>query len=141
MEKAQIFLVTSDRNEGWGAVVNEAMNSCCSVIANHAAGAVPYLIQNGSNGFIYKDGDIDELFDKVIWLLTHESFRRQMGKEAYLTIINQWNAKTAASRLLTLSQRLLEGKGTPYSDGICSQAEIIEDNWYVNQNSVFDSLS
>ena len=64
-----------------------------------------------------------------------------MGKEAYLTIINQWNAKTAASRLLTLSQRLLEGKGTPYSDGICSQAEIIEDNWYVNQNSVFDSLS
>ena len=141
MEKAQIFLVTSDRNEGWGAVVNEAMNSGCSVIANHAAGAVPYLIQNGSNGFIYKDGDIDELFDKVIWLLTHESFRRQMGKEAYLTIINQWNAKTAASRLLTLSQRLLEGKGTPYSDGICSQAEIIEDNWYVNQNSVFDSLS
>lgn len=25
MERAAIFLVTSDQNEGWGAVVNEAM--------------------------------------------------------------------------------------------------------------------
>ena len=29
MEKSEIYLVTSDRKEGWGAVVNEAMNSGC----------------------------------------------------------------------------------------------------------------
>lgn len=141
MEKAQIFLVTSDRNEGWGAVVNEAMNSGCAVIANHAAGSVPYLIQDGINGFIYKDGDINELFDKVVWLLNHEISRRKMGREAYHTIINQWNAENAASRLLTLSRQLLAGKDTPFSDGVCSKAEIIEDNWYVNQNSLSGSLS
>ena len=27
MEKAKIFICTSDQNERWGAVINEAMNS------------------------------------------------------------------------------------------------------------------
>ena len=30
MEAADIFLFTSDFNEGWGAVLNEAMNSSCA---------------------------------------------------------------------------------------------------------------
>ena len=34
MEKSEIFISTSDRNEGWGAVINESMNSCCAVVAN-----------------------------------------------------------------------------------------------------------
>ncbi len=38
MEQANIFLFTSDYNEGWGAVLNEAMNSGCSVVASHAIG-------------------------------------------------------------------------------------------------------
>ena len=33
MEKAQIFLFTSDYKEGWGAVLNEAMNSGCAEAA------------------------------------------------------------------------------------------------------------
>ena len=51
MEKANIFLFTSDQNEGWGAVANEAMNSGCAVVANQAIGSVPYLIKSGENGF------------------------------------------------------------------------------------------
>ncbi len=42
MEKSQIFMFTSDRNEGWGAVLNEAMNSGCACVASHAIGSVPY---------------------------------------------------------------------------------------------------
>ena len=44
MEAADIYLFTSDRNEGWGAVLNESMNSCCSVVASHAPGSVPFLL-------------------------------------------------------------------------------------------------
>ena len=55
MEQANIFLFTSDRNEGWGAVLNEAMNSGCAVVASHAIGSVPYLIKNGNNGYIYEN--------------------------------------------------------------------------------------
>ena len=38
MEKADIYLFTSDFGEGWGAVLNEAMNSGCAVVASHAIG-------------------------------------------------------------------------------------------------------
>ena len=34
MMAADIFLFTSDYREGWGAVLNEAMNSGCAVIAS-----------------------------------------------------------------------------------------------------------
>ena len=34
MEKADIFLFTSDRREGWGAVANEAMNSACALVVS-----------------------------------------------------------------------------------------------------------
>lgn len=42
MEKANIFLFTSNYEEGWGAVLNEAMNSGCAVVASHAIGSVPF---------------------------------------------------------------------------------------------------
>ena len=51
MEKASIFLFTSDQNEGWGVVLNEAMNSACAVVANQEIGAVPFLINHSENGF------------------------------------------------------------------------------------------
>ena len=41
MEKSHIHLFTSNHLEGWGAVVNEAMNSGCAVVANREAGAFP----------------------------------------------------------------------------------------------------
>ena len=44
MEKAQVFLFTSDRGEGWGAVLNEAMNSGCVSIVNKEIGSAPFLI-------------------------------------------------------------------------------------------------
>ena len=43
MDKANIFLFTSDRNEGWGAVMNESMGSACAVVASSEIGAVPFL--------------------------------------------------------------------------------------------------
>ena len=56
MEKSHIFVFTSSHLEGWGAVVNEAMNSGCAVVANVQAGAVPYLIEQGVNGIAYPRG-------------------------------------------------------------------------------------
>lgn len=102
MEKADIYLLTSDRKEGWGAVCNEAMNSGCAVVADHMVGAVPYLIRNGENGFIYADGDEKMLFETVKKLSLDKNMRAEAGREAYLTIKNIWNPETAADNLLNL---------------------------------------
>lgn len=131
MENAGIFLFTSDKREGWGAVLNEAMNSGCAVVASHAIGAVPYLIENEKNGLIYKSGDIDMLCEKVRYLLEHPEKQEALGKRAYETITTLWNAEAAAERLLVLSEHILSGEKYPniYKSGPCSRAEILSDHW------------
>lgn len=61
MERADFYLFTSDFNEGWGAVLNESMSSGCAVVASHATGSVPFMIQDGKNGLIYRNGDQSSL--------------------------------------------------------------------------------
>ena len=132
MEKAAIYLFTSDRYEGWGAVLNESMNSGCAVVASHAIGAVPYLMKHGENGLIYHSGDIDDLYNNVRYLLDHPEVQVRLGSAAYETIVNEWNADVAAQRLVSLSEQLLAGEKTPdlYERGICSPAEVIRDDWF-----------
>lgn len=121
MERAEIYLFTSDRNEGWGAVLNESMNSACAVVANEKIGSVPFLIENGVNGYTYNERDSDDLFAKVKQILVNEKLRRSMQKRAYETMSNMWNANTAAERLLKLIECLKKGKETEYFEGPCSR--------------------
>ncbi|MDR0963805.1 MAG: glycosyltransferase [Clostridium sp.] len=100
MEHADIFLCTSNRIEGWGAVISEAMNSGCAVVANYLTGAAPYLIRHGENGFVYKDASPTDLFQIVEKLLRNADLRLAVGKEAYRTISQKWNADYAAACLL-----------------------------------------
>ncbi len=132
MEKSEVFMFTSDRGEGWGAVLNESMNSACAVVASHAIGSVPFLIDDGKNGLIYKDGDIADLYEKVKWLLENGEERKTISKNAYNTMITEWNAENAAKKLLQLSEKFLSGerKPFPFDSGVCSQAELLKDNWY-----------
>lgn len=122
MEKSEIFLFTSDRNEGWGAVLNESMNSGCAVVASNAIGSVPYLIEDGKNGLVYRDGNIDELYEKTKYLLDHPEERKALGARAYETMVSTWNADVAAERLLVLAEKLMNGEDTPYTEGPCSKA-------------------
>lgn len=118
MEKAQIFLFTSDSNEGWGAVLNESMNSGCAVVAAACIGSVPFLINESINGLTYtKDHD---LYIKTKFLLDNPEARRRIGEAAYKTISEEWNAFTATERLLELSRKLKKRESTPYVDGPCS---------------------
>ena len=121
MEKSEIFLFTSDRNEGWGAVLNESMNSACAVVASNAIGSVPYLIKDGENGLIYKNGNLKDLYKKVKFLIDNREIREKMGVNAYKTLTETRNADVASERLLKLIENIQEGKGTPFSDGPCSR--------------------
>lgn len=106
MEKANIYLFTSDRQEGWGAVANEAMNSGCALIADHMIGAVPYLVRDGENGLIYRNGDKEQLFALAERLVKNPSTCEQLGREAYKTIIQVWNPENAALQLSKLAMEL-----------------------------------
>ena len=120
MESTEIFLFTSDKGEGWGAVLNESMNSGCAVVANRAIGSVPYLLKDGENGMIY-GGKFDELYEKVKILLENREERQKIGAAAYRTLTDVWNAEAATGRLLSLIENLKNGGDTPFADGPCSK--------------------
>lgn len=132
MEKSGILLFTSDRKEGWGAVLNEAMNSGCAVVASHAAGSVPYLVKDKESGLVYHSGDTEELYGKAKQLLANPDKQRKLGEAAYHTVADLWNAETAAQRFVQLSQAIMDGDKYPnlFQDGPCSIAEIIREDWY-----------
>ncbi len=131
MEDADIFLFTSDFNEGWGAVLNESMNSGCAVVASHAIGSVPFLIRDGENGLIYKNGDEDSLYEQVVRLINDAELRDRLGRNAYQTLADTWNAEVAAERFLQLAQALLDGKSPDlFEEGPCSRAKILRNGWY-----------
>ena len=137
MEKADIYLTTSNREEGWGAVINEAMNSGCAVVANHEMGAAPYLIHHGKNGFLYENGNEQQLYSNVEQLIQDSKLCKTVGTEAYKTITEVWNAENAAACLMQLIKNLNLVEKEKYSltglapnlteDGPCSKAPIISE--------------
>jgi glycosyltransferase involved in cell wall biosynthesis len=127
MEESDIYLTTSDSGEGWGAVINEAMNSGCAVVANKSMGAAPYLIKHGENGMLYRNGHVDELFFCVKTLIENQEMREKIGKAAYQTISGLWNADVAGERLFDCIQAELNGRSmTEYKEGPMSKEPIIK---------------
>ena len=133
MERSSVFLFTSDFGEGWGAVLNEAMNSGCAAVASHAIGSAPYLINHGKNGLIYQNDDMEQLYRYTKQLLTDAALREKVGREAYKTMIGCWNGREAARRLHALAEAKLTGQALPvYQDGPMSC-----DHGKVKQNGKF----
>lgn len=122
MRKHDIFLFTSDRNEGWGAVLNEAMSNGCTVVASHEIGSVPFLVEDGENGLIFKSKNVDSLYEKVVWLVEHPKERKRMAINAYHTMKKMWSPEVAARNLLTLINDLKSGQETSIKEGPCSKA-------------------
>lgn len=125
MEKCHIQIFTSNHLEGWGAVVNEGMNSGCVPVGNVQAGAVPYLIRHGYNGMVYPDDDYGKMEEAVRYLMTHPKERRDMGRHAYETIVQKWNAEEAAKRLIVMIEGWQKKEAVVYEDGPLSPAPVI----------------
>ena len=123
MQSHEIFLFTSDQNEGWGAVLNEAMSNGCAVVASNLIGSAPFLISDGENGLIFEPENIDSLYRQVRLLLDDRLLREQLSKQAIFTMQNIWSPQNAARQLLNLVHALQTKTESviPHS-GPCSRA-------------------
>lgn len=121
MLKSDVFVFTSDRNEGWGASLNEAMSSGCACIVSDAIGSSHFLIEDGVNGLLFKNKDVSSLAEKILMNLNVD-YRSKLSRNAYQTMLKEWQPNIAAERLVNLIQQLSEGKDTIYKSGPCSKA-------------------
>lgn len=122
MRQHDIFLFTSDRYEGWGAVANEAMANGCALVASDAIGSTPYLIKEGVNGFSFASESVEALTERVEWLLCHPEQMRLMQCEAFRTMQEVWSPAKAASALMCLVDDLQHGREGSVMEGPCSKA-------------------
>lgn len=131
MSEYSIFMFTSDFNEGWGAVVNEAMANGCAVVASSAAGSVPFLIKHNQNGKVYKFGKDKNAYEAVKELILDNKETERLGKNAMKTIETEYNGEIAAERFVQAVKEFYNtGTITPYESGVLSRTEIIKNNWF-----------
>lgn len=114
MEQAHVLIQSSDRREGWGAVVNEAMDSGCAIIGSHLAGAVTSLVQYRHNGLVF-DGSGSQwgqLFTHIRYMeIQHREKELEIWqRNAIRDIRNKWSPRVAAARFLRMAEDMLEAK-------------------------------
>lgn len=120
MRGLDIYVMPSDREEGWGAALLEAMNEGCAVIANSAAGATLDVIEDSKSGFVFDDGDLVMLSKRLKRLIEDGDLCREMGLAAWRHVQN-WSPNIGAERLVTVAAALSgDGLPTEYDSGLMS---------------------
>ena len=133
MREANIFVMTSNKLEGWGSVIYEALSSGCAVIASHAAGATPFLIDQEYSGIIFKSGSVEDLTRRLECLIKKPERAIQLGHAAYDNMQRYWNPDVAAKRTIELAEGLLAGEPPVFEKGPLSRCEDIKENWFKGQ--------
>lgn len=91
-EKAVYYYAMSDvfvlpsclrgQSEGWGLVINEAMSMGKPIITTDAVGAAYDLVKNGVNGYVVKNGDVDDLYNALKRVLSDDKLMKTMGQNS-----------------------------------------------------------
>jgi len=90
------LVLPSDAKETWGLVVNEAMAAGLPVVVSDAAGCAPDLVDEGSNGFTYPCGDVNELTDRLARIVALGADGRQGYGERSRSIVERFDVDVAA---------------------------------------------
>lgn len=138
MRESDIYLFTSDRGEGWGAVANESMSNGCVLVASDDIGSIPYLVKHRENGCVFKSSSrrygfhrfgvnvdkhsLDSLENQIEWLFNFPAERQRLSVNAIKTMRETWSPENAAKNLLTLIDDIKQGRDTSIMYGPCSKA-------------------
>jgi len=103
--QSDIFALCSIRTNSWeeyfGAVIGEAMSCGKSVIATKIGG-VPFVVKDGETGFLVKQGDVDDLTEKIKILIEKNHLRKEMGLRARKHILEKYSLEKVAERCYQL---------------------------------------
>lgn len=94
------------RCEAFGRVTVEAMMSSNPVIGANSGGT-PELIQDGENGYLYRQGDERDLAEKMQLFMEHPEKIQSMGCCAYQSAKTRFSSKNNAGRIMEIYHELM----------------------------------
>lgn len=86
---ADIFVLVSDYDASPKSL-NEALNFELPIIVTDFVGTAKDLVKNGENGFIVKTRDINEISNRIKFVLNNKKIAAEMGKKS-LEISDEWS--------------------------------------------------
>lgn len=91
---ADVFVMCSGIGETWGLSVNEAMNFGLPVVVSETCGSSYDLVESGINGYVFKEGNIQELSSAILNILESTFISAKMGQISENLIENFSNNET-----------------------------------------------
>lgn len=80
-QQAKCSILTSER-EGFGMAITESMANGTPVVSYDTKYGPSDIIENGVNGFIVKQGDQEELAERIIEILKNDDLRNRLSSNA-----------------------------------------------------------
>lgn len=106
MAKSELFLFSSDKNEGWGVVLNEAIFNKCIIFASLLAGSTKYLC-NEDNSFTFcNKRDLKKNIIEYFSLSDEEKTNIKKNEEKTIEI---WSYEIAGKRLNDFLNKIVNG--------------------------------
>lgn len=97
---ADIFVLPSGTGETWGLVVNEAMNFQLPVVVSSTAGCAVDLVKEGQNGFVFTEGNLEQLECCLVSLIDDDKFRGVAGSNSK-KIIEEFSYEAIIDNIVT----------------------------------------
>jgi phosphatidylinositol alpha-1,6-mannosyltransferase len=90
--------------EGFGIAFLEA-NACKKPVIAGNSGGIPDAVDDGKSGFLVEPNNINEIKERILYLLDNQSISREMGKYGRQRVIEEFNWEKIASDMI----RCMEG--------------------------------
>lgn len=102
LEKCSIFVLPS-YHEGTPRSVLEAMAMGRPVITTNAPGCRETVI-DGVNGFLVSVKNVNELAEKMFWMLEHPEEIKKMGSESHRICLDKFDVKKVNQRMIEIME-------------------------------------
>jgi glycosyltransferase involved in cell wall biosynthesis len=108
--QSRTALVLPSHSEPWGLVVNEALSYGCPVVVSSACGCVPDLVRDGSTGYSFEVGNVEDLARALDSVRSLSSDRQAVARQC-LEVVSDYTPERASSQILDGCVRMVGNTG------------------------------